>query len=398
MTNDIQNYQLETELTLRDSLHSRLTVQALTLNITKLNETLTSCCFSLLVTPEIYHHIDKNALFNLKPELRSAFNNQEFDPNSNIEVTASLKSELLPHLTPHLNYIQTYLKNLSQEQPDNPLLSTENWYALQVKQKREGTETGYRTFWDYLSPSLLNAENIDSEQINSAIFNFFKDWTDDHLSTMGTQAISQALEEVANSFEEWVDTSLSSISEETISQIIEPMVKAFEELANTNYENTDAKFTASTTSILQAIINFFTKDDWGFTKIKGEPVLQLLFQGQNSQWTCYAKAREELSQFVFYSICPANVPESKRLVMAEFVTRANSGMIIGNFELDFTDGEIRYKTSIDVSGDNLSLAIIKNLVYSNVMMMDEYLPGIIAVIETGVEPESAIAQVELATQ
>jgi hypothetical protein len=171
---------------------------------------------------------------------------------------------------------------IGQNHERNPLLLTENWFALRVQQKREGTQTSYRTFWDYLNPSLLNAENVDSKQINSAIFNFFKDWADDHLSTMGNQSISQALEEVANSFEEWVDTSLSSISEETISQIIEPMVKAFEELANTNYENTDAKFTASTTSILQAIINFFTKDGWGFTKIKEEPVLQLFFQGQNS--------------------------------------------------------------------------------------------------------------------
>jgi hypothetical protein len=49
--------------------------------------------------------------------------------------------------------------------------------------------------------------------------------------------------------------------------------------------------------------------------------------------------------------------------VAEFLTRANSGMVIGNFELDFADGEIRYKTSIDVEGDKLSYAIIKRLVY-----------------------------------
>ncbi|MBW4507273.1 MAG: YbjN domain-containing protein [Scytonematopsis contorta HA4267-MV1] len=394
MTDNTQNYQLETELTLRDSDYSGLTIHAISLILAKLNDTINSCCLIFQVTPELYHHIDTDALFNLKPELRSAPTNGEFDPSTNIEITASLKPELLPHLTPHLNDIQTYLKNLSQEQPDNPLLLTENWYALQVKQQREGTETGYRTFWDYLSPSLLNAEKIDSEKINSAIFNFFKDWADDNLSTMGTQAISQALGEVANSFEEWVDTSLSSISEETISQILEPMVKAFEELADATYENVDSKFTISNTSILQAIINFFTQDDWSFTKIKGEPVLQLLFQGQNAQWTCYAKAREEQQQFVFYSICPVIVPETKRVAIAEFITRANSGMIIGNFELDFTDGEICYKTSVDVEGSTLTFPLIKRLVYANVMVMDEYLPGILSVINDDTFPIDAIAKIE----
>ena len=80
--------------------------------------------------------------------------------------------------------------------------------------------------------------------------------------------------------------------------------------------------------------------------------------------------------------------------MAEFLTRANSGMIIGNFELDFADGEIRYKTSIDVEGDSLSSSLIKRLVYANVTMMDEYLPGIMSVIYGDVEPKDAIAQIE----
>jgi hypothetical protein len=74
----------------------------------------------------------------------------------------------------------------------------------------------------------------------------------------------------------------------------------------------------------------------------------------------------------------------------KFLIRANYGMMIGNFEMDFTDGEIRYKTSIDVEGDKLSSALIKRLVYANVMMMDEYLPGIVSVTEGDMEPKDAI--------
>jgi hypothetical protein len=79
--------------------------------------------------------------------------------------------------------------------------------------------------------------------------------------------------------------------------------------------------------------------------------------------------------------------------IAEFLTRANYGMTIGNFELDYTDGEIRYKTSIDVTNDHLSSALIQTLVYTNVAMMDEYLPGIKAVL-AGEQPEAAIAMIE----
>lgn len=69
-------------------------------------------------------------------------------------------------------------------------------------------------------------------------------------------------------------------------------------------------------------------------------------------------------------------------------------MVLGNFELDFSDGEIRYKTSIDVEGDRLTPALVQNLVYTNVMMMDQYLPGITAVLEQGLSPAEAIHWVE----
>lgn len=69
-------------------------------------------------------------------------------------------------------------------------------------------------------------------------------------------------------------------------------------------------------------------------------------------------------------------------------------MMIGNFELDFADGEIRYKISIDVEGDRLSAALIQRLVYANVSMMDEYLPGILSVIYANISPAEAIAQIE----
>ena len=46
-------------------------------------------------------------------------------------------------------------------------------------------------------------------------------------------------------------------------------------------------------------------------------------------------------------------PEEMRVPMAEFLTRANYGLRIGNFEMDFEDGEVRYKSSVDFEGIEL---------------------------------------------
>ncbi len=146
--------------------------------------------------------------------------------------------------------------------------------------------------------------------------------------------------------------------------------------------------------IFEKMVNFFKEDDWEFIELEGEPILQMDFPGENGQLNCYAQAREAQQQFVFYSTCPIKAPEDKRLEIAEFLTRANCGMIVGNFELDFANGEIRYKVSAEVEDDNLSSALIGGLVYANVMMMDEYLPGIMSVINSNVSPADAIAQIE----
>ncbi|AFZ21579.1 type III secretion system chaperone family protein [Allocoleopsis franciscana] len=394
MSVNTEHCHLDSELTLRDRTHSPLPIHTVTLTLTEQNIILTECRLTFQTSPELYQRIDTEALFNLKPELRGSLSAGDFQPEPDIKIEATLQPDLLPRLAEHTTNLEeaaTYLQNLSQEQPNNPLLSTESWFALHVKQPRESGETGYSTFWAYLNPSVITQDNISSEQITEGMVNFFKDWTDTNLSELNQNTISESLEEINKAFEELTDTTLSE-TQDAILEALEEVTSAFEELADTLSETSED--ITSSKQILEEIIDFFTEDDWPFTKIKGEPVLLTAFQGENGKWNCSAKVREEQEQFVFYSICPANVPENKRLAIAEFLTRANYGMIIGNFELDFADGEIRYKTSIDVQGDFLSFELIKQLVYANVTMMDEYLPGIISVIDGDVLPEDAIAQIE----
>ncbi|MEA4909462.1 MAG: YbjN domain-containing protein [Chloroflexi bacterium] len=139
---------------------------------------------------------------------------------------------------------------------------------------------------------------------------------------------------------------------------------------------------------------FFIDDEWYFMQLDNRPILQMGFQGKNGKWTCYSQVNEDQDLFFFYSVCPVNVPEEKRSAVAEYITRANYGLKIGNFEMDYQDGEVRYKTSIDVENDRLNQALISNLVYANLWTMDRYLPGILSVIYGDAQPESAIIRVE----
>ena len=149
-----------------------------------------------------------------------------------------------------------------------------------------------------------------------------------------------------------------------------------------------------TGKIYKTMIDFFESDDWHFQPMENAPVLSMEFSGKNGRWVCFAQAREEQHQFIFYSILPVNTPTEQISAVAEFITRVNYGMIIGNFELDYGDGEIRYKTSIDVEGDNLSFPLMKQIVYANVVIMDRYLSGLMRVMYGDAQPADEVERIE----
>ncbi|HEY5955912.1 MAG TPA: YbjN domain-containing protein [Polyangiaceae bacterium] len=145
--------------------------------------------------------------------------------------------------------------------------------------------------------------------------------------------------------------------------------------------------------LLGILERFFEDDGWAITKQPEHEIIWVGFEGNNGQWKCCAQAREEEQQVVFYSICPRRVEASMRAAMAEFITRANYGIVIGNFELDYSDGEVRFKTSIDVEDARLTPPLIHHVVYANLLMTDRYLPGVTAIIE-GQSPQLALELVE----
>jgi hypothetical protein len=147
-------------------------------------------------------------------------------------------------------------------------------------------------------------------------------------------------------------------------------------------------------SVYGAMRAFFEQDEWSFTPMDDQPVLRMGFQGDNGAFSCFAQAIEERGQFVFYSFAPFLVPEAQRLAVVEYITRANYGLFVGNFEMDLSDGEVRFKTSADVVGTDMPPKLFTTNVVQNVLLMDRYLGGLQAVSEGKLSPVEAIEQVE----
>lgn len=143
----------------------------------------------------------------------------------------------------------------------------------------------------------------------------------------------------------------------------------------------------------EVVIEFLEQEGFVYDEMNPD-VLHMGFQGKSCSWQVFIQVRPIQYQVVIYSVSPINAPVHQIERVMEFITRANYGMIMGNFELDYSDGEIRYKTSIDVENDELSVELLRNMFSANVLIMDRYMQGVLSVIYGKMDPKAAIRKLE----
>ena len=81
--------------------------------------------------------------------------------------------------------------------------------------------------------------------------------------------------------------------------------------------------------------------------------------------------------------------------IAETIVRANYGLRVGKFEMDFEDGELRFHASQILDGDAVGTAVIDRMIGTAVNMMDTYLPAFISVVYGNEQAGDAIRRVEV---
>jgi hypothetical protein len=105
-------------------------------------------------------------------------------------------------------------------------------------------------------------------------------------------------------------------------------------------------------------------------------------------------AEAELFQVLGYS--PVRIPEGCRSSIAEVVSRANYGLRVGKFEMDFDDGELRFQISQILTDGGLGEAVIDRMIGSTLAMLDMYLPSVLSVLYGNELPKDAIRCAEKA--
>jgi hypothetical protein len=104
--------------------------------------------------------------------------------------------------------------------------------------------------------------------------------------------------------------------------------------------------------------------------------LRIFVKGKHAEWACMIRCFEQSARLLVYSLYPEQVEAALRNRISELICRINYGLILGNFEMDWEDGELRYKTSMDIESIEINRTVLRNLVYGNFHSFDMYFNAI----------------------
>lgn len=123
----------------------------------------------------------------------------------------------------------------------------------------------------------------------------------------------------------------------------------------------------------------------------GRETIVFGFTGAVAHFGCRFDVYEDTERLCFLAYYQPLVPEELRVAVAEYLTRANFTVLIGNFELDFETGDVRFRASADVESLELTPVFVKNLALASLITAEKYYPGLVKVLENGLSPADAFA-------
>lgn len=140
-------------------------------------------------------------------------------------------------------------------------------------------------------------------------------------------------------------------------------------------KGTNLDHAGQSTPITDRFSDYLTQQHWHYTHHKPKPTdnqlthhLSLRMKHDHVSWVCLFRIQERTQLVAVYGILPFFIPESHRSAAMLLTTQLNYDMVLGNIEMDLSDGEIRYKASLDIEATGITDEIISYLIQSVIAM------------------------------
>jgi len=85
--------------------------------------------------------------------------------------------------------------------------------------------------------------------------------------------------------------------------------------------------------------------------------------------------------FLFLANFSPLTQAQRRDDVARYITRANWKLLLGNFEMDFEDGQVRFRSSVDFAGDELRDRTLRRTILTAMEIVEAHAEALSVVIE-----------------
>lgn len=94
-------------------------------------------------------------------------------------------------------------------------------------------------------------------------------------------------------------------------------------------------------------------------------------------------------KLLIFAHYPVRVPEARRQVVAELLSRINGSIWLGCLALDVRDGEVSVRTAMPIDDGTITEGQLEHLFFTTLNLADRSLPGVCAAAFGGVAPDVA---------
>lgn len=101
--------------------------------------------------------------------------------------------------------------------------------------------------------------------------------------------------------------------------------------------------------------------------------------------------------YIVNAVLNSFVEECYYAQVSEYLHRANCGLPTGNFEFDFDDGEVKFKTYVSFEGVQLSADVVEESILLPVFMFDRYGKNLLRLMLGEGNPKKLIEEAEMET-
>lgn len=148
-----------------------------------------------------------------------------------------------------------------------------------------------------------------------------------------------------------------------------------------------------TTTLFEKIEQWLNENKWEYRSRENAGIIEIDMGLKCELKQCQVIVWMKEGQCVVMGRVPIKAEEDARERIAEYFCRVNYGLYSGHFDLNYSDGEIRYKTYLpestdpDAQRENIGETLIRPA-----MMFDAYGPGMMKVWRQEKDPAQAMEE------